>query len=559
MGTLTSGVAPDPVVAGSSPQRSERAGAFLYDAFISYSHAKDKPIAAALQSVVQRLGKAWYQRRALRLFRDDTSLTATPHLWPSIERALEQSRFLILLASPEAAASPWVEKEQAWWLAHRGTETILIALTEGDLEWQPSAGDFRWSATTPLPPALKQRFADEPRWIDLRPYRDGGSLRDAGFAELAADFAAALHGKPKEDLLSHELRQQRRALRLAWSAVAALVALLAIAGWQWRVAEIQRARAEAALAAATKAANGLIFDLAQRFRLTAGVPIDVIRSILEQARRLQAELTRTGPVTVDLQYSEAEALTAMSTTLLQQGDIAGALAPAEQARQIVERLLAADDASPVRQDALSVIYNQIGDIRLAENRLEEARAAYEKSLAIMVKLAAADAKNPFWQSGLATSHSRMGRLLAREGKTAEALAELGESAAMHEKLAAANWHKAGSEGLAAFSYQQIGDVQLSVGNPRAALTAYRSSLKILEELSRNDPHDTGWRHGRAVAEAQVGDALAAAGETSQALSAYRRSLEVAAALAAADPGNALWRKDMATAQERIDKVLGRPH
>jgi hypothetical protein len=69
----------------------------LYDAFISYSHSKDKPIAAALQSVV-------YQRRALRVFRDDTSLSATPHLWPSIEQALGQSRFLVLLASPEAAA-----------------------------------------------------------------------------------------------------------------------------------------------------------------------------------------------------------------------------------------------------------------------------------------------------------------------------------------------------------------------------------------------------------------------------------------------------------------------
>ena len=52
----------------------------LYDAFISYSHAKDKPIAAALQSAIQKLGKPWYQRRALRLFRDDTSLAATPHL-----------------------------------------------------------------------------------------------------------------------------------------------------------------------------------------------------------------------------------------------------------------------------------------------------------------------------------------------------------------------------------------------------------------------------------------------------------------------------------------------
>src|SRR3977135_3285061 len=92
----------------------------LYDAFISYSHAKDKPIAAALQSVVQRLGKPWCQRRALRVFRDDTSLSATPHLWPTIEQALGQSRFLILLASPEAAASQWVNKEVASWLrAHR--------------------------------------------------------------------------------------------------------------------------------------------------------------------------------------------------------------------------------------------------------------------------------------------------------------------------------------------------------------------------------------------------------------------------------------------------------
>jgi hypothetical protein len=59
----------------------------LYDAFISYSHAKDKPIAAALQSAIQKLGKPWYRRRALRLFRDDTSLSATPHLWPTVEQA----------------------------------------------------------------------------------------------------------------------------------------------------------------------------------------------------------------------------------------------------------------------------------------------------------------------------------------------------------------------------------------------------------------------------------------------------------------------------------------
>src|SRR5437660_11235691 len=114
----------------------------LYDAFISYSHAKDKPIAAALQSVVQKLGKPWYRRRALRLFRDDTSLSATPHLWPTIEQALGESRFLILLASTEAAASHWVGEEVAYWLEHKSADTLPIAVTDGTLAWDNALNAF---------------------------------------------------------------------------------------------------------------------------------------------------------------------------------------------------------------------------------------------------------------------------------------------------------------------------------------------------------------------------------------------------------------------------------
>jgi len=128
----------------------------LYDAFISYSHAKDKPIAAALQRAVQTLGKPWYQRRALRVFRDDTSLSATPHLRPTIEQALGQSRFLILLASPEAAASQWVNKEMAYWLEHKSADTLLIAVTDGTLVWDNAINDFAPDEHTPLPPALKR-------------------------------------------------------------------------------------------------------------------------------------------------------------------------------------------------------------------------------------------------------------------------------------------------------------------------------------------------------------------------------------------------------------------
>src|SRR6516164_8212253 len=255
-----------------------RTAPVAYDAFISYSHAKDKPIATALQSVVQKLGKPWYRRRALRIFRDDTSLSATPHLWPSIEQALNQSRYFILLASPEAAASKWVNKEVAHWLDHNTIETLLIGLTDGELFWDETIGDFAAHANTPVPPVLSGRFISEPKWVDLTAYRDGADKGGAKFTELAADFAAAIRGMPKEDLLSQEVRQQRRALTLASSA-ATMLLILALAATVAGVlayrskqeAVAQRNRAEQTLTAAVGTANSLVHDLAEKFAET-GLP-----------------------------------------------------------------------------------------------------------------------------------------------------------------------------------------------------------------------------------------------------------------------------------------------
>jgi hypothetical protein len=82
------------------------------------------------------------------------------------------------------------------------------------------------------------------RWIDLTAYRGGADKRDAKFIKLAADFAAAIRGILKEDLLSHEVLQQRRALILAWSAAGSLILLAGAAGLEWKSA---RDNARAAL------------------------------------------------------------------------------------------------------------------------------------------------------------------------------------------------------------------------------------------------------------------------------------------------------------------------
>ena len=75
----------------------------VYDGFISYSHAADDLLAPRLQAGLQRFAKPWWKRRALRISRDESSLSANPHLWSSITEALSESDWFILLPSPDAA------------------------------------------------------------------------------------------------------------------------------------------------------------------------------------------------------------------------------------------------------------------------------------------------------------------------------------------------------------------------------------------------------------------------------------------------------------------------
>lgn len=65
-----------------------------YDSFTSYSDAADGQL--ALQRGLQRLAKPWNRRRALDIFRDETGLSTNPHLWSSVQAALDNSGWFLL-------------------------------------------------------------------------------------------------------------------------------------------------------------------------------------------------------------------------------------------------------------------------------------------------------------------------------------------------------------------------------------------------------------------------------------------------------------------------------
>jgi hypothetical protein len=214
-----------------------------YDAFISYSHAADGRLAPAIQSALHRFAKPFYRLRALNVFRDKTGLAATPALWGTIEAALQQSRYLILLASPEASQSEWVNKEVTWWLDNRSSDTLLIVLTAGDLRWNTAARDFDWRTTSSLPALLAGRFTEEPLYVDMRWARTRSdlSVRESRFLDAVLDLAAPLHGKAKNDLAGEDIKQSRIVRSVSIAAVVILAVLAGIA-WQQRN-EAQRSAA----------------------------------------------------------------------------------------------------------------------------------------------------------------------------------------------------------------------------------------------------------------------------------------------------------------------------
>jgi len=165
-------------------------------------------------------------------FATTTSLAATPALWPTIERALERTRYFILLASPESAASGWVEREVAWWREHRSADSLLIVLTGGGLVWDRGANEF--TPGSAVPPSARGWLSGEPLWVDLRWARDEEHVaaHHPRFRDAAAALAAPIHGTDKDELVGEDVRQHRRTVRLARAAVAsiAVLALAAVVG-----------------------------------------------------------------------------------------------------------------------------------------------------------------------------------------------------------------------------------------------------------------------------------------------------------------------------------------
>ena len=272
-----------------------------FQAFISYSRAASQPLAVDLQHGLERFAKPWYRLRGMRVFRDDSSMSANTALWSTIETGLRQAEWFLLLATPASAASEWVAQEIDWWLRNKGPQRLLIVLSGGELYWDRVQRCFH-PASTAIPPILRNAYPEEPRWIDVRWY--GASTGGAGssgagvlparsdprFAERVADLAAAVRGVERDTLVGENVRQHQRALRLARGGVAVLALLLVLSIVAGVVAVAQRGVAVEQRNAAERAARiSQARQLAATARALSATDIGKARLLAVRAYRLAPE------------------------------------------------------------------------------------------------------------------------------------------------------------------------------------------------------------------------------------------------------------------------------
>ena len=203
-----------------------------YAAFISYRHVEpDRSLAHWLHRALEnyRVPPAVarkHRTRIGRIFRDEEELAASHDLSAEIEQALQDSDYLIVVCSPRAPESRWVNREVERFHELGRADRVLALLIEGEPRdsFPPALRAIRPAAEDDLEP-----HEVEPLAADVRPI-EGESLRSRRQLALLRT-AARLLGCRFDELRQREAARARKRRIVAGSVLCALVALFGVLAW----------------------------------------------------------------------------------------------------------------------------------------------------------------------------------------------------------------------------------------------------------------------------------------------------------------------------------------
>jgi tetratricopeptide (TPR) repeat protein len=437
-----------------------------YRAFISYSHSDEKWAAwlhTALETyrvpkglVGQETPFGVVPARISPVFRDREELASATDLGEVLTRALRDSACQIVICSPAAARSRWVNEEVLTYKRLGRADRVFCLIVGGE----PNAKN-----------PLEEAFPEAVRFkLDA-----GGALGREPAEPIAADARAGKDGKQNAKLkivagmlgvgldVLKQREHHRRQRRLAALAAAAVVGMtitsaLAATAWFARLeAEAQRERAEAEAETARQTTNFLVDLFKVSDPSVARGNTITAREILDTgARRIESELQ-------DQPEIQATLMDTMGSVYTGLGLYDPAVSLVENALRRRHETLGADHIE------VSNSLNHLGEVQALKAEYQAAEENLRAALAIR------EAQGP--RSALvASTLSDLAEVRTLQGMYPDATPLIDAAFAIRQELYAGAAHDEIAESLEDRGWNQfyLGDYEQALENVRAALDMRRA-------------------------------------------------------------------------------------
>lgn len=552
-------------VPSTSPPAELKSPSQSYRAFLSYSHSDSdwgNWIHGALEAyripkeLVGRVTSHGPVPAKLRpIFRDRFDLAASHALGETIDAALAGSENLIVLCSPAAAKSAYVNAEIRHFKALGKTDRILALIVDGEphdpqRECFPDALKYKVDSNgqTTSEPDL------EPIAADARDKADGKDL-----AKLK--LVAGLLGIGLDEIRKREVIAERRRRRL-WMALAGSMTVLAIVAFAGFWLAVLRTRdAERRFEIAFEAADSLVRrvnSMQDRF----GVPEPVLDAIMKDAITQLDRLTQEGGATSDhFRFRQAEAQLLAADLAQRRGDSAEQRRRLDKALALLNELAAADpDNREGWREELANALIRRGGILWDANEHTQALAVYDQAIKINEDLAARPTATPAIRSDLANNYAIIARRTYTPGRERERLALLEKSLDIRRKIAADFPHEVEYQRAYAVGLIDVGEARAALPNASvedlaAAAKLQVSAIGILKALHENDLANTDIQQVLGTAYSKHGDTLIKQSRIDEALIEYQADIALIRALSDANPQNVALQLDAAVSDGRVAIIL----
>jgi tetratricopeptide (TPR) repeat protein len=525
-------------------------GEFKFSAFISYSH-QDESWARWLQSALetyrvpaklvgQRNSRGLIvPRRLAPVCRDRSDLSSSADLTENIKEALRHSESLIVICSPRAAASRWVNQEISLFSQLGRTERIFCLIIEGE----PNANDLAaQKGEDCFPQALR--------------FRDGSTARR--FDPLAADVRAGHDGKTNAKLkliaalLGVEFdrlkqRDQRRRLRrMMWVTGGALVVTVLMTGLAieavigQRAAEIERQAAERRQKQAENLVDFMLGDLNVKLRQVQR--LEILEAVDNRASEYFLSLP-TRDVTDQTLSQRVKALQQIGRVRADQGQLPAAIESYSAASTLASELLRRVPTDLERQAAYAETLNFLGNAYWYQGNLERAGESFQHAVVLLESVSMQHPTDEHLVA-LASARTNLGRVREANGDLAGANALY--RAVLDTFLQFANKEGADvrSQARLADAYDSLGKVSLEQGKLSSAIEAYRDVQRIRAQLWSAHPSDRALQEDLVVSDAILGRTLELCGAEKAAEHYVSESVSNAQALVEYDATQADWREEL---------------